>query len=99
VCNLWLGKEETQYTLKGRRIMLDSNSIASMVNDLNDLLSTAERVQGEADTKADEVRNISDSLEESNGKLGEAVGSLEELAATVEEVENLLSDAEEHDLN
>jgi len=99
MCNLWLGQKEIEDTLKGRRIMLDSNSIASMVSNLNELLSTSERVQEDANVKADEVRNISDSLEESNSKLGEAVGALEELASTVEEVEGLLNDAEEHDLS
>ena len=91
-------KQEIENTLKGRKIPMDSNQIATIVDDLNDLLNTAQRVQEEAGVKADDITVIKEGLEESNSKLEEAVSALEDIASTIDEVEGLLSDAEEHDL-
>ena len=103
MCMLWLGRKELkeiEYVSRKRigKLNMDSNEIASMVSELNELLNTAERVQSEASDKVDEITTIRDALEESNSKLGDAVGALEEVATIVEEVEGLLNDAEEHDI-
>ena len=69
-----------------------------LVNELNELLSTAERVEAEAGEKVDDLTTIRDGLQEHNSSLGEAVAALENLAELTDEVEGLLNDAEEFDI-
>ena len=70
-----------------------------LVNELNELLSTAERVEAEAGEKVDDLTTIRDGLQEHNSSLGEAVAALENLAELTDEVEGLLNDAEEFDIS
>ena len=90
---------ETNNSLKGRKINMDSSDIARVVSDLNELLSDSERVQEEASTKVDELTEIKDGLEEANSDLGEAVSALEGLDYVVEKVERLLNDADNQGIN
>ena len=69
-----------------------------LVNELNELLSTAARVEAEAGEKVDDLTTIRDGLQEHNSSLGEAVAALENLAELTDEVEGLLNDAEEFDI-
>ena len=69
-----------------------------LVNELNELLSTAARVEAEAGEKVDDLTTIRDGLQEHNSTLGEAVAALENLAELTDEVEGLLNDAEEFDI-
>lgn len=69
-----------------------------LVNELNELLNTAERVEAEAGEKVDDLTTIRDGLQEHNSSLGEAVAALENLAELTDEVEGLLNDAEEFDI-
>ena len=59
----------------------------------------AERIQEESSTKADELIEIKEGLEEVNEKLAESVSALEGLEEMVETVENLLSDADNAGIN
>lgn len=69
-----------------------------LVDELNELLNTAERVEAEAGEKVDDLTTIRDGLQEHNSSLGEAVAALENLAELTDEVEGLLNDAEEFDI-
>ena len=70
-----------------------------LMNELNELLSTAERVEEEAGEKVDALTTIRDGLNDKNTDLGEAVSALENLVELTDEVEGLLNDAEEFDIN
>ena len=90
---------ETNNSLKGRKINMDSRDIGSIVYELNQLLGDAERIQEEASTKVDELTEVKDGLEEANTNLGEAVSALEGLEEIVETVESLLNDADNAGIN
>ena len=69
-----------------------------LMNELNELLSTAERVEEEAGEKVDALTTIRDGLNDKNTDLGEAVSALENLVELTDEVEGYLNDAEEFDI-
>ena len=69
-----------------------------LMNELTDLLSTAERVEEEAGEKVDALTTIRDGLSDKNADLGEAVSALENLVELTDEVEGYLNDAEEFDI-
>ena len=69
-----------------------------LVQELNELLGTAERVEQEAGEKVDDLTTIRDGLQEHNASLAEAVSALDNLAEITDEVEGLLNDAEEFDI-
>lgn len=69
-----------------------------LMNELTELLSTAERVEEEAGEKVDALTTIRDGLSDKNADLGEAVSALENLVELTDEVEGYLNDAEEFDI-
>ena len=69
-----------------------------LMNELTELLSTAERVEEEAGEKVDALTTIRDGLSDKNDDLGEAVSALENLVELTDEVEGYLNDAEEFDI-
>ena len=69
-----------------------------LMNELTELLSTAERVEEEAGEKVDALTTIRDGLSDNNADLGEAVSALENLVELTDEVEGYLNDAEEFDI-
>ena len=69
-----------------------------LMNELTELLSTADRVEEEAGEKVDALTTIRDVLSDKNADLGEAVSALENLVELTDEVEGYLNDAEEFDI-
>jgi len=69
-----------------------------LVDELNELLNTAERVEQEAGEKADDLITIKEGLSDKNSSLSDAVSALEGIKDITDEVEGLLNDAEEFDI-
>ena len=69
-----------------------------LVDELNELLNPAERVEQEAGEKVDDLTTIRDGLNNKNTSLGDAISALEGIKDITDEVEGFLNDAEEFDI-